>query len=497
VGLGSLMVLGIEGRSVVGNLRIVVSWSSRWVGAILIVVCCQSGPVSAQDTPPAATKPPAASATEATAVETPAAEALPSEAPAAQPAVVPPPKAAPVVYAEPRITEDESKKWNSTRSTKLQSALKSSAPNTAETKELIDAGTMFIDRMTIPKNISDLHLKVIDPARRSVDGPSTNSSAKKILLKAMADRGLELLTQKPPHDPDVQLGIVILLGTLNSQPPKGTATAVPYIGSAKALIAVLENSDSPLQCRIAAATGLGRMGREAAVGVSLGDLSVVQRNEIATSLAKALLATEAQGNDDGKIWFRSRVAEALGDCGVASSLTKAPVFIDALMVTVTNPGENVRVRASAIRAVTQLQWDGQTNFPLVLSEAVKLCAEIANQYNASVEAKRPVSANLRHANLDVYLAFRPKTDKPTNPPQAIPPTNWGFVNQTKRNGLTQYEPAVKAAYDVILPVVNAVLVNENRLVAISPAVIAPVEAWITANLPSNRKPTPVSPQPVP
>ena len=496
MGLGSLMVLGIEGRSVVGNLRIVVSWSLYWVGAILILVCCQSGPVSAQDTPPA-TEPAAASPAEAPAEEIPAAEAPPAEAPAAQPAVVPPPKAAPVVYAEPRITEDESKKWNSSRQLKFQSALKSSAPNTAETKELIDAGTLFIDRMTIPKNLSDLHLRVIYPARNSVDGTLTNPSAKKILLKAMTDRGLELLTQKPPHHPDVQLGIVILLGTLNAQPAKGATTAVPYVGAAKALITVLENPESPLQCRIQAAKGLGRMGKEAAVGVSLGDLSVVQRNEIATSLAKVLMATDAQGNDDGKIWFRSRVAEALGDCGYASNLTKAPVFIDALMLTVTNPAENVRVRASAIRAATQLQWDGQTNFPLILSEAVKLTAEIANQYNASVEAKKPGSAILRHASLDVYLAFRPITDKPSNPPQPIPPINWGFMNQTKRNGLIQHEPAVKAAYDVVKPVVNTILENENRLVAIPAGVIAPAEAWIAANPPADRKPTTVSPNPVP
>jgi len=482
-GVGLLMVFGIEGRSVVGNLRIVVSWSSVLAGAVLFIICCQVESISAQETAPDQPVPPAPAANP----ETPAAADPP--APVVEPTPAPRPKPAAVVYAEPRATEKDDQEWRRLHQTKFQKAQKALAVNAAETKELIDTGNHFVDRMTIPKFVSDLPRLAIEPVRRFVDGTLPNPRA--VLLKAITDRAAEVLAQKPPHHPDIQLGIVILLGTLNAQPAALNVPAAPYVGSYKALITVLEDSTFPLQCRIAAAAGLGRMGRESKERVALGDLSVVQRNDIATSLAKVILSTNVQGNEDGLVWFRGRLAEALGDCGEAYDLNKGSVFIDALLITATNPAENLRVRAAAIRAASQLKWDVQTNFPLILHETVKLAAEIAKGYNDSVAAKKLVPADFRHANMDVYFTFQPKTDKQANV------LNWGLLNQPKRNGLAGNAPAVKAAYDIVLPVVNTILANGNKLIAIPPALMTPLQAWVAANPPQNRKPTTISPNPLP
>ena len=475
------MVFGIEGRSVVGNLRNVVSWYTLVAGVALLGVCLSTGLVSAQDdTPPTP--------------QVPAGAEKPAEAPpASNPAPATAPKAAAVIYAEARITEADIKKWNSTRSLKFSSAQKSIAPTSAETKELIDGANLFVDKMTIPKFRVDLHRYVIEPARRSVEGQLTLAKPREILLKAITDRSLELLKATPPHHPDVELGIVILLSTMNAQVAGTNTAAVPFTGSAKALITVLEDPRHPLQSRIMAAKGLGRMGLEAVPGIKGGDLSVVQRGEIATSLAKVLLdVNNSGGTEDGKLWYRWRLAEALGDCGMAYDLNKGSGYIDVLLAVATNPKENLGVRAVAMRAVTQLAWDAQVNVPLILSETLKLQVEIANQYNAAVMSKKLVSAELHHANLNLYFAFQPETAQQVT-------LMWGLRYQTKRAGLNQYTPLATSAYDVLLPAVNHIASRPkaSQAALMPPALIAALQSWIDANPPQNRKPTAASPNPLP
>ncbi len=449
----------------VGNLRNVVSWSSRLAGLALFYLCSVAGPTSAQAPPPA--KP----------------------VPAAPPPVV----ATPAVFAPPRITEDDNKKWRVTQQIKFTAALRAIAPTNAETKILVDGANLFIDRMTIPKILPNLHRYAIDPARRLPDGQGTQAKPREILLKAMTTRVAELLAENPPHHPDIQLGLVLVLEGLNSRPADtNNPGAVPYTGAYKVLISVLEDPAKPLQCRIHAASGLGRMGREALVAVIGGDLSVVQRNEIATALAKVLVSASAQGPGDGKVWFRCRVAEALGDCGVAFDLNGGSLFIDALMTKATDPAEHQRVRAAALRATTQMNWNGSTNVPLILHETAKLLLEIAQGYNAALAAnKRLVNADFPLANFDIYLSFMPRTPYQANT------LKWGFRNQVTRPGLVQHAPAVAAAYAVVLPVINHIVSNLKSPVPIPVAQIAALDAWVKANVPKDRKPTGVSPVAVP
>ena len=449
---GSLMVLGIEGRSVVGNLRNVVSWSSRLAGLALFCLFCLAGPVSAQN-----------------------------------------PAAAPVAFAPPRRTTEQDAAWKKANTLKFQAAQRAIAPTNAETAILVEGANLFVDRMTIPKYVSNLHLYVIEPAKRSVEGALTQPKPREILLKAMTARVVELLAENPPHHPDIQLGLVLLLEVLNAKPADtNTPVAVPFTGSYKVLISVLEDPARPLQCRIHAASGLGRMARESVVAVIGGDLLVVQRSEIATALAKVLASTPAQGQEDGKVWFRCRTAQALGDCGVAFDLNDRSVFIDALMIKATDPAEHVRVRAAALRATTQLNWNGSTNVPLILHETAELLLEVAQGYNAALAAnKRLANADFPLANFDIYLSFSPKTTQQANT------SKWGLRNQVTRVGLVQHAPTVAAAYAVCLPVINQIVANPKVPVPIPAAQIAALDAWVKANVPKDRKPTTVSPAAVP
>ena len=446
------MVLGIEGRSVVGNLRNVVSWSLWLAGLALFSVCDGTGLVLAQA----------------------------------------PPAAVAVVHAPPRITEDDEKKWNSTQQIKFQNAQRAIAPTNAETQVLTEGATHLVDRMTIPKYLPNLHRNVIARIRTAVEAAGTQPASRAILLKTINSRVAELLAENPPHHPDVQLGLVLLLESLNSKVVVTPPSLVPATGSYKVLLSVLEDSNRPLQCRIHAASGVGRMGRDALVGVPGGDLSVVQRNDIAASLAKVLVSSTVQGNEVGKVWFRCRVAKALGDCGVAFDLNGGSGFIDTLMITATNPAEHLRVRAACLRATTQLSWNGTTNVPLILHETAELLLEIAQGYNAALAAnKRLANADFQHANMDIYLSFMPESAHQANI------LKWGLLNQITRPGLGQNGPAVTTAQAAAFPVIQHIIWNPKTPVTIPAAQIAALDAWIKANAPKERKPTPVSPNAVP
>lgn len=374
----------------------------------------------------------------------------------------------------------------------------------------------------MPKNRPDLYRYVIDQARGPIDGQLTSAAARAIVLKVMNDRCVELLTQDPPHHPDVQLGLAILMTSMNASTPTNK-TPVPYTSAFRSVIALLDNTAVPLQCRIIAAKGLSRMAKDAVVGVPDGDLTSVQRNEIAVALAKTLLASDSAGDDEGKQWFRSRIAEALGNCGLAFDLNGSSTPIDALMTVATNPQEALFVRAKALRAATQTAWNAQTNVPLITHEAMKLLVEVGKANNAAVaantaataaaakaiadakaldpnsaaaKAKVPppsqLPAKLQHANNDIYLSFQPETS-------AQVALKWGLLNQVNRPGLNQNGPLVTAAYGLAMPVINHVMALEKRKVPvlIPNKTLEAVDTWLKANVPADRKVTGISPAPLP
>lgn len=508
-------VAGIEGRSVVVILRNVVSRYLVFAGCVWLLlvqaVVAQQAPPAADPAAPAATDPAAPPAAE-NAVETKA------DAPAESGGQI----RSKIEYALPVISKDEEKALRSKLQVPISRFLKAIAPTNAEKAVGEEFARFQVDRLTMTEYRPDAFIKVIEPARRSAEGPLTTPAAKAILLKAMTDRCVELLAQNPPHHPDVQLNAVILMTSLNAATP-ANKTPVPYVASYRSIIGLLDNTALPLQCRIMAARGLGRIALDSAVGVPYGDLTSVQRNEITVALAKTLVASDSAGDDEGKQWFRSRVAEALGDCGLAFDVNGSSAPIDALMLIASNPKESLRVRATAMRAATRTAWNAQTNVHLITHETLKLVVEIGNANNAAVaanaaaeaaakkaiadaKAKDPMSAaakatvpppsglpaSLRWANIETYFCFQPMTAT-----QAT--QKFGLLNQVARPGLIQQAPLVNSAYEVIKPVINHVQDKDKaaKPVAIPNVTLAAVDAWLKANPPANRMVTPVSPQPLP
>lgn len=467
----------------VGNLRIVVS--RYFVFAFLSGACLLTAGRVALAQSPAAADPAAA---------TPAAEKSAEEQPAEvkKPAESGGQIRSKIEYAEPVLTKEDEQNIRRTLLLRVQRALKSIAPTNAERKDLEDWARFSVDRMTMPEYRSELPRLVIDPARRSAEGQLTAAAPKSILLKAMNDRCIELLAKKPSHHPDVQLGLAILMTTMNAATPSNK-TPVPYTAGYKTIVSLVENTAVPLQCRIIAAGGLLRIARDSVVGTTDGDLTTVQRNEISVALANVLVSTDAAGNDEGKIWFRTIVADALGDCGLAFDLNGRSTPIDSLMTIATNPKEMLRVRATAMKAATQTAWNAQTNVKLILHETMKLVVEVAKANNAAVAANpatKTLPADLSHANLEVYFCFQAKTSAQVTLKQ-------GLLNQVTRPGLTANGQLVTAAYDIAMPVINHVLSKAKSPVVVPNATLAAVDTWLKENAPTDRKVTPVSPAPLP
>lgn len=440
-------------------------WWSSLLGALWLCLGMATSELSAQD--PAA----------------PAAEAAPEVK--AEDAPVDPD----ANYAPSRLSPDDETKWRRSSLVSFQNALRSSAPTTAETKVLVDGATLYVNKITMTSLRKDLWKSAVDPAKRVVD--LAPPAIRSILASTMVKQIGELLKENPRHPPEVELNLVLLLANLNSQPGSTTPPTpmVPYTPAHPLLIEYVQDPTRLVQSRIHAAMALGRIGRDAVVGVKDGDLSVVQRAAVATSVATTLRSTEIQGPKVGHVWLRWRLVEALGNCGLGIEPTGAPSYIDAAMAVAADPKENIKVRAAALQAVSQMNLPGNTNVPLILSEIMKVVEQVAKNYNAAAQAKAklPVDPDSSWAIMECYLAFQPATQQQANAPRL-----WGMLNQSKRSGLGGYSASIKGAYDLCVPITNHMINNAKSPIVIPKAQVDAVSKWIQDNPPADRKPTATS-----
>jgi hypothetical protein len=268
--------------------------------------------------------------------------------------------------------------------------------------------------------------------------------------------------------PVVRLNAVILLASLTTEFPQKGAP-IPFVPTHEPLVKVLTDESQRVECRIWAAKGLGRICAD-------GNPRPDVRIEAATALLNALHSPAAKRH----AWFRMRVVEAMGFTDRAYNLSNEPVYIDALMSVLNDPGEDPLVRSTAAVSVSQLPWDGNTNVPLIVHEIGRLAQQMAEAHNKNLQGK-----DWRHAFLNVYLAFNPQSA-----PLARE-RKWGIRNQLTRPGLGGHQNVVNGAYQAILPVVNAVISIPRPAVIGQPA-IQGLTRWLEGNLPASRKVTPAS-----
>jgi hypothetical protein len=372
-------------------------------------------------------------------------------------------------YDEEWATDFEAldREWRGSKKGPYDAARKAEKLSNDQKKALTAGIEYVLTRMTIKDaedQIAETRNKLLDELRLS----TTTKAAREWMLAEIVRIAPSMLGQRPV----VRLNAVILLASLSTEFPQKGAP-IPFVPAYEPLIKVLADEQQRVECRIWAAKGLGRICAD-------GNPRPDVRIEAATALLNTLSSSAAKRH----VWFRMRVVEAMGFTDRTYNLSNEPVYIDALMSVLNDPGEHPLVRSTAAVSVSQLPWDGNTNVHLIVHEIGRLAQQMAEAQNADLQNKKP-GKDWRHAFLNVYLAFSPQNAA------LAKERKWGIRNQLTRPGLGGYQNVVNGAYQGILPVVNGVLSNPKPAV-IGQLAIQTLTKWLEGNLPASRKVTPSS-----
>ena len=373
-------------------------------------------------------------------------------------------------YAGPKITAAERKSWvQQQHRTKYTNALRKLD------KEEIDLGVRYhLYGLTMEEyrddNYEEFGDSLPDLVRKflkELESPVVSAESRAYANQQVVEVAQELLDQPP----EVRINVCILVSSLNvkNAGPRGEP-AVPYIPSIDFHSAVLRNPSQLVSCKIWAAIGMGRIGRDA-------QPSVTERSQIANDLAAALVAPDAAGEDH--MWYRMRLVESLGYSGLTHDVTRQPVVIDSLMRVLIDPQEHWVVRATAARSIPQLPLESKTEIPLICYEIGRLTQQMAQARNQNLK-----SPYWKYCFLNVYMAFQSRTEEEQE-------KKWGLLNQVTKPALRQHAANVQSLYEAILPIVNSV--TQTVEPAATPASdIEGLGEWIQNNVPQNWKVTPES-----
>jgi len=378
-------------------------------------------------------------------------------------------------YGPPLVTAEERQAWVRTHGAKYRSALTTEHPGAAEKDELALGMRMALYSLTLYESENDAEefrnvvRSLSDDLRRG-----TTKKEPRDLMNAELVRVAPDLLDKGPKS---RLNAVIILASLIIEPPPTQGPPPrPYVPAFKVLLGVLNEPSQFVDCKIWAANGLGRICRDGEPGIN-------DRTTIASDLAAALDAPQAKL--PANWWYRMRLVDALGDSGLVFNLVQKPVVIDALMKVLTDPQEDFLIRSTAARAVTQLPWTATTNVPLIATEVARLAGDIGQSYNKQLAGnKGVVDPRSKWCFINVYMAFMPDTQDKMQ-------KRWGLRQQVERPGLGVHKPFVEGTYQVVLPVVNAVI-GTNNPVPIPNGALQNLGNWLQNNIQQNLKVTPES-----
>lgn len=359
------------------------------------------------------------------------------------------------------------KEWRTKKSIDARNALGVNSPNTQQSQLLKELVHFYLSQLLqSPDNpIRD----VVDRLLGEINRANTTTAARTIIIEEVLSLARTLLTHP---ESQIRTDTMVLVIQLNSVPysiSTGTEVpAVPYLGAAKLLISVLKDETQLLECRILAARGLARIGRD-------GSPSLVEKSEMAVALVGAL-GTIPAGTSDETWWFRYRVIEALGYVDRIDDVSGKPIVVETLLKVIADPQETWINRSQAALSISRLPYSGSVNVPLITHEIVKLIAQMTDAYN-----KSPKSSTWKHAFSRTYLAFRPADSKQAN-------KRWGLLEQVKRPGVTNHERKVLDAWDASFSVFQSVLTASGT--PIPDAASQKLKTWIAENAPTDRSVAP-------
>lgn len=354
---------------------------------------------------------------------------------------------------------------------KYQTILRT-AKSTDADKVLIRNGIRYrLALMCLKKNrldLSKLHEDLTRDLNSAASAPETaNATAirsfRQIVLQEIVSQAAPLLTTQPFP---VRLHIVLLLSELNitEETPKYGLKQEAFAPVCDLLVQVISSPDQPEGVKIAATNGLAR-------NLRLGNANVTVRTKVAQALVAEL------GNEKAHPWYQMRLAGALAAMDVDLVQGK-PIVVDVLKAVLADDKREWTVRAEAAKSLGRVPLPAACNPPSVPKAIAAFALKLAKAAQQSPQTKGE-EPKWKSEFFRVYLAF-----------QQLDANDLMADKKSKAGLLNNPQAAAKPSYDLIVPLVAAIL-QAQRLtvqhVQALEAFVKPTEA------PPTEKPTAGSP----
>jgi len=296
------------------------------------------------------------------------------------------------------------------------------------------------NRLQLSKLHDDLS-RDLNSAAQAPDSPKPQvvKEFRQIVLQELVSQAAPLLTTQNFY---VRLHIAILLGELNltEENTKLNLKLEAFVPACEPLIAVITDPKQPEAVKVAAVNGIVRILR-------LGNPNVTVRTKAAEALVSELKAK------DSHTWYQMRLAGAMAAVDVDLDQAKIkPSVVEILKLVLADDDRAWSVRAEAAKSLGRVPLPASVNPQSVTRAIAEFTLKLAKAALQSPQQKAD-DPKWKSEFIKVYLAF-----------QQLDPNDLVADKKTKAGLLNNTSAAARPAYDLIVPLVSAILHGQRLTV---------------------------------
>jgi len=253
----------------------------------------------------------------------------------------------------------------------------------------------------------------------------------------------------------VRLHVAILLGELNltEENTRLGSKVESFTPACEPLVQSIMDPKQPAAVKVAAVNSIVRLLKNGTASF-----------QVRTKIAEAFVAELK--NKDSHTWYQMRLAGALAAVDIDGlDASRKPYVVDVLKDVMLDDTRDWTVRAEAAKSLGRVPLPPVVNPPTV----TRAVAEFALKLSKAAQSK-PDDPKWKGGFIKVYLAFQ-QLD-----------ANDMMANKTTKAGLlNNAAAAAKTAYDLIVPLVAAVLHGQR----LTPQQVQTLETWVSPTPPGN------------
>lgn len=341
---------------------------------------------------------------------------------------------------------------------KYQTVLRTAKSSDAD-KALIKNGLRYRLALMCQKEkrseLSTLHEALLRDLNSAAQAPENAAPAnvrafRQMVMQELVSQVTPLLTTQNFH---VRLHMAMLLGELNitEENTKLALKQEAYAPAADTLIQVIGTADQPEGVKIVAVNGLVRILKQ-------GKVNITSRTKIAQTLVAEL------ANKKIHPWYQMRLSGSLA--AVEIDLVQGnPIIVNELKAVMTDGDREWSVRAEAAKSLGRVPLPAAANPQGVVKAIAEFTLKLAKAAQQAPPQKGD-ETKWKAEFFKVYLAF-----------QQLDATDVNADKTTKAGLLNNPAAAAKPAYDLIIPLVVAVLHGQRLTVQ----QIQSLEGWVNPN----------------